>query len=64
MNVYKADKTKFDKLHLEPDEQGSSGTLIFLPDIGEIAWLQCMLYSWLPSVLQPVPQLRDVKLSL
>ena len=45
-------------------EQGSSGSLIFLPGIGEIAQLQCRLYSELPSLFWLVPQLDDANMSL
>ena len=51
--------TEFDNSDLEAQaEQVSSGSLIFLLDVGEIAQLQCKLYSELPSLFQPGPQLE------
>jgi hypothetical protein len=45
-------------------EPVSSESLIFLPGVGEIAQLQCRLYSHLPSFFQPVPQLENANMSL
>lgn len=51
--------TEFDNSDLEAQpEQVSSGSLIFLLDVGEIAQLQCKLYSEPPSLFLPVPQLE------
>jgi hypothetical protein len=51
-------------LEVEQPEQVSSGSLIFLPGVGEIAQLHCRLYSELPSLFRPVTQLEDAYMSL
>jgi len=55
--------TEFVNSDLEA-EQGSSGSLRFLPGVGEIVRLQCRLYSELSSLFWPVPQLEDANMSL
>jgi hypothetical protein len=44
--------------HLLETEQVSSGTLVILPVVGEIAQLRCRLYSERPSLFRPVLQLE------